>query len=167
MRQFIEKYGYPLIAVIVVLVILVLWLNHRNSAPPRPNFSGDSSLAFFVNETTGKESVRSVNDIPPLPADDDTDSLVIAVKFKADTEKDAKIWYYVKYPVKVRDWTQSLPADDLNRMNALEESRLIRAVEPGSQWLPATDPEAVKIMTIPDASPGHPRRPVFPEKPNE
>ena len=164
MRNFINKYGYVVAAAVILVAVVAVFLNTRKKPAPLP-YAGNPELAFFVDEITGDESVLSADEIPPLPGKDGKDSLMIAVKFKSDTEKEPKTWYLVKYPTDVRDKARSLPKDSLDRMNMLESSRLVRSPESGSPWVPQYGADAEKIVTVPESSPGHPRQPVFPAKP--
>ena len=164
MNQFLNKYGYYLVAAIMVVAIFVFWLGNRKPEPPPRSYSGDTSLMFFVDERTGLESIHSADEIPPLTADDGTDSLVMAIKFKAANETDAKIYYFVKYPIEVRNRARQLDPNDMERMGLLESSRLVRAAVPGSPWMSASDPRAEAFLVVPEATLGNPRRPVFPTK---
>jgi len=162
-RGILNKYGYAVAGVILVFACVMLFARTR-TVSDQPTYAGNQDLAFFVDEKTGEEKVMPADQVPPLAGKDGSDSVVIAVKFKSDTESSAKTYYFVKYPVGVRDRVKALPKDDIDRMNLLERSRLVRSVEAGSKWLRATDPEAEKVVVVPDSAPGHPRRPVFPAR---
>jgi hypothetical protein len=162
-RSILNKYGYYIAGVIAVIALLAAYVGTRQAAEP-VSYAGNPELAFFVDENTGEEKVLPADEVPPLSGKDGKESVVMAVKFKSDTEKAAKTWYFIKYPAKVRDRVRGLPKDDIDRLTLLDKWRLVRAPEAGSPWVKVTAPEAERIVTVPESSAGHPRRPVYPSR---
>jgi hypothetical protein len=164
-RNLLNKYGYIIAGAIVLIALLLFWFNSRRPTVSTGNFKGNPSLAFYIDEETGIESVHPADEIPPLPGKNGKDTVVQEAKFIGPAEKIPKTYYLLKYSDEARSQAQTLPKDDLTRMNLLYEGQLIRAPESGSPWLSIHDPEAEKIVNAPQSGPGAPRRPVFPSKP--
>jgi len=164
MKKIIEKFGVHIIGGVFVLALIVAVVNLRSSAIER--WVGDPSQAWFIDEETGEESVRSADEIPPLVGASGLPTVVQVVKFIADNESEPVTGYFVKYSEPVRRRADALPAnvDESRRLEVLFPGQFIRSPAAGSQWVPITDAQAATIMSIPEKSPGHPRMQTFPKK---
>jgi len=164
MKKIIEKFGIHIIVGVFVLALIVTVLNLRST--PIVRWDGDPSLAWFIDEETGEESIRSADEIPPLTGASGQPTVVRVIKFIADNETTPIAGYFVKYSDAVRKRAAALPAnvDESIRLDTLFTGQFIRSPAAGSPWVPITDAQAAQIMSVPEKSPGHPRMQAFPKK---
>jgi len=159
MRTLINRFGVPLSVGIIVLALIMAFLFRQSSTTYPP---GDPSLAWYIDEETGEESVLpSAENIPPLLGKDGKKTLVQAFKFAGDDEKTANTYYLVKYSDSVRNELAKFTGEEMERLNMLHLGQLVRSLEPNSPWVTLRDPRATDIISVPDHSSG-PRRQVFP-----
>ena len=160
MRNIINKFGVPISIIVIVVAAVFTWLSHRTTRID----VGDPSLAYFFNEETGEESILPSDQIPPIPDPSGKGSLVIAAKFKGESDKAPKTYYLIKYTDEVRAKIESLPSDDVTRQNLLSAAQLVRSPDHGSPWVSISDERADRIVSVPEWAPNRPRIRVSPPR---
>ena len=141
MREFLNKYGKYVAVAALVLAGVVFFFSTRGGVKT-PNST------YFVDEDTGVESTRSVNDVPPLIGAKGNPSIVKVYKYRVEGSADVKIGYYVKFTpdmkVKVED---SLAHPDKYPELNTAPGMLVRKADAGPKgWVAATSGEGKKIM---------------------
>jgi len=162
MRQFINKFGVPLAVVIIVLAAILAIFSRKSGTIPA--IVGDPSLAWYIDESTGEESVLVFRDnIPPFKGAGGG-TLVMACKFQADCEKEPITGYLLKYTEDVRQRGAAFTGDNDQLTELLSTGRLVRSLEPGSPWVSIYSSRAEEITSVPAHSSGQPRRWVYPKQ---
>jgi len=160
MRKIIDKFGIPVSIVVIVVAAVLIWNSQQ-----KPKLDvGDHSLAYFVDDATGEEFILPADQIPPIPNPNGTGTLVIAAKFKGQTDKEPKTYYLIRYADAVRAKVESLPSDDMDRLNQLTLAQQVRSPETGSPWVSINDERAARIMSVPEWAPNRSRIQVFPPR---
>jgi len=162
MKKLINRFGVPLSVGIIVVALIVAFLSREK---PASYPVGDRSLAWYVDEETGEESVLPfAENIPPLPGASGQGTLVQVVKFASDKETTPLAFYWVKYSDAARKQAATCTGDLDELLEVLSFGQLVRSPEPGSPWITLRDPQAAKIISVPEHSPGHSRLMAFPKK---
>jgi len=142
MRKLINKYAYVIIGAAVVLAVLLLIFRGGNK--PAHEMT-KYAKAFYVDEETGEEFVRPVDQLPPLMGPSGRPTLVRAYKFSADGGTTAPVVYLEKYPDEVLDELKT-STDDARKSDLLSQGLYIRLPSDGSKWLPKNSPEAQRAI---------------------
>ncbi|MCL2640325.1 MAG: hypothetical protein FWD53_05725 [Phycisphaerales bacterium] len=143
MRQLINKYAYPIAGAVLVLVLLLVIFRGSNRKPD-PEMS-QHHKAFYIDEETGQESVRSAHELPPLLGKDGKFTLVRAYKFTADGGRTEKIVYLEKYSDQAIQELKT--SDDGGRkMDILDAGPLIRLPGDGNEWVPRKSPAGERLI---------------------
>ena len=155
MRSIIQKFGLPF-AIVVIVVALLLILFNRPNNPVNNKLSGDPSMAFFVDEATGEESVRSKDDIPPLPGKDGKPTVVMAIKYSIDGGE-PQVLYYVKFTETLQAELNAVPSAGGGRHARVEMVsglRQVRSPASGSQWVESRSEAGQAVTAFPAMEPG-------------
>jgi hypothetical protein len=158
MREIINRHGKWIAVGGAVLAILFLFLFSRKSIP-RP--TQNPSYGFFVDETTGEESVLRVEEVPPLPGKDGKLTVVRAFKFTCDNGETVEVHHYLKYPPEIREALAKMSDDDFRKSRLMESAPLVRLATPNSPWVSIESAEGQRIIEGPTCS-GGPARIVYP-----
>jgi hypothetical protein len=93
-----------------------------------------SSMAYFIDEETGEESTRPVNDIPPLLGKGNRASVVREVKYSVDGK--VKTAYYYKFTDAMKKKIEGVIAGGGNIGDMdVGPGQLVRSPDPGSKWV--------------------------------
>ena len=164
MREFINKYGYILAPIVVVLGIIVYFILRHTPSPGAR--AGNARYAFFIDEETGAESVLIQPQIPPLMGKSGRPTVARAVKFSCDGGRTAQVLYLFKYTDAAQAELKSLPdndtAADFRRADLEAHGTLIRAPAAGP-WVPGDSQEA-ETLTTPVCPEGKSALIVYPQK---
>jgi len=134
MRDLINKYAYHIVGAALILVILLVGFQQCRGRKPPPEMI-KYLQAFYIDELTGEESVRSTNEYPPLIGKSGKRTLVRAYKFTNDGGKTSFISYLEKYSdEEIEILTTS--TNDAHKMNILNKGPLIRRPGAGQEWVP-------------------------------
>jgi len=143
MRDVINKYAYPIAGVVLVFALLFAAFQCRGKshAPEVAKYF----KAFFIDEETGEESVRSVNDYPPLMGKSGKRTVVRAYKFTNDGGKTVVIGYLEKYSDEaIEVLTTSKNAG--HKMNILNAGPLIRLPSANQEWVERNSPAGKELL---------------------
>ena len=150
MRKLIDKYGmYIGIGTLLLAVVIFLTLGRRKHvATP----SIDLSKGFFIDEQTNQESVRSLDEIPPLPGKDGKPTVVRAMKYHSPDGKQTRIVYLLKYSDQIQAQFNAAPAGSPVRSQILESSsgEMVCSPDSGSQWVSADSSAGQQIEKPPE-----------------
>lgn len=141
MRDFLNKYGYYVLGVVIIVAGLLVWSNLMGARRPRPA----SDKAFYVDEETGEESVRPMTEHPPLPNANGKLTIVEASKFKWGKEG-IKTLYLFKYSDRAKELLENSPEQASAYAMEIDRGKLYRSPEPGSPWYPVDTPEARALL---------------------
>jgi hypothetical protein len=154
-RELLNKYGKIIVPSVLVLAV-VLYLAIGRKAKP---VTGNTSLAFFVDEETGVESSRPVTELPPLVGSSGKPTVVRAIKYSCDGGKTVTTAYWSKYTEAAQAALKSLPEEDEKRSMIGNQGELVRSPQKGSQWVHINSAEGRKISEIPTCPSGE--APIF------
>jgi len=166
MRELIKKYGLVLAIALILLAGVLLIKSFRKSTVD--HVSGDPTLAFYIDEANGEETVRSVNENPPLAGKDGKPTVVRAIKYTCDDGTPPKVLYYFKYTDEVAKELNTLSPTDaaavIRRTQIMPKGEMVRSPATGSQWLLTSTPEGDALRAYPQCPNGKTAKLVFPQK---
>jgi len=146
MREMINKYAYYIIGAVVVVAILLFFLRGGE----KPNNVTAASKTFYVDEETGKESVRAGIEFPPLVGASGKRTLVQACKFSADGGETKTIAYLLKYTDEAQEELASKPnLDDSRKSDLARDCLLVRRPGDGQKWVLRSSTEGQNIVNNP------------------
>jgi hypothetical protein len=132
----------PVIAVVVLLLAAggAIIYNFRDSTPH------PSKYAYFVDESSGQEYTRSINDIPPVTG---SDGKVLVREVKYSVDGTPKVAYYYKFTDSMKKKLEEIISSGKEIGDTdVGSGQLVRSPAPGSKWLPATSVEGQALMQI-------------------
>jgi len=154
MRSIISKYGiFVAVGILAIAAVLFFCRSGTPDVQEYKAFVGDRDLAFFVDEETGEESVRSTHEIPPLPGKNGKPTVVKVLKVSIDGGQTATPHYYLKYTDEAKAELDSLQSGDpvaaARRASIERVGMQIRSPASGSTWVPFDSEEALALTVRP------------------
>ena len=149
MQTLINKYGFPIIGVILVIAIAIFAFNSRKRSDVISEADLRAIKVFWVDDETGEEVVLPDNELSPRVGADGRRTLVRAYKFTRDGGQTVVTAYLEKYSDKA---VAELPtADTAYRLHLEMHELLVRQPGEGQKWVPSNSPkgEAIRFAQIP------------------
>jgi hypothetical protein len=164
MRQIVNKYGLWIIGCAFLLALISAAWTMSGRRPPKVT-SGDPSVAFYLDEATGEESVGPADVIFPLPGKSGQHTVVQAFKFDLGGAEGIKTVYLLKYSPSAVAQMDQRPATDPQYDFARMTGKLVRRAAAGSPWVEEQSPEGQEIENnIEPGSSGKAPKPVYPKR---
>lgn len=157
MREFLNKNG-AYVAAGLIIIALAVWYVFGRGGDHIP------SKAFFIDEDTGQESTRSIDDVPPLAGAKGNPSIVRVYKFNYEDDPTVRVGYYVKFPADMKAKMEDLIKHP-NPQSLLEPgaAELIRKPDAGlNGWVKLSSAEGDKIVNALVSPSGKNPQAVFP-----
>jgi prepilin-type processing-associated H-X9-DG protein len=133
---------------------------------PKKAPGSNAKHSYFMDESTGKEIMRSVIDVPPLKNEKGEPTIVEVVKISFENGKNPHVAYYIKYSPDAQKELQALNAlpaattpDEfrqraMKRQQVIQKGQWIRGPEKDSPWVLAASPEGQAILSHAADAPG-------------